>query len=66
MKAKSASHQRGIRALIRNTTGATAIEYGLIATLIAVGALASMKGLSNQLKASFTTTTNAISTATAA
>ena len=39
--------------LIRNTRGATAIEYGLIAALIAVAAIAAMQGLGNQLKTTF-------------
>lgn len=43
-----------IFSLIRNTRGATAIEYGLIAALIAVAAIAAMQGLGNQLKKTFT------------
>ncbi|MBN8812368.1 MULTISPECIES: Flp family type IVb pilin [unclassified Sphingomonas] len=38
---------------LRNTRGATAIEYGLIAALIAVAAIAAMQGLGNQLKKTF-------------
>ncbi|WP_174291413.1 Flp family type IVb pilin [Sphingomonas bacterium] len=38
---------------LRSTRGATAIEYGLIAALIAVAAIAAMKGLGNQLKTTF-------------
>ena len=38
---------------IRDTKGATAIEYGLIAALIAVAAIAAMQGLGNQLKRTF-------------
>ncbi len=38
---------------IRDTKGATAIEYGLIAALIAVAAIAAMQGLGNQLKKTF-------------
>ncbi len=41
-------------ALLRHVRGATAIEYGLIAALIAVAAIASMQGLGNQLKTTFT------------
>ena len=37
----------------RDTRGATAIEYGLIAALIAVAAIASMGNLGNQLKKTF-------------
>ncbi len=39
--------------LLRHTRGATAIEYGLIAALIAVTAIAAMKSLGNNLKATF-------------
>ena len=38
---------------LRNTRGATAIEYGLIAALIAVAAIAAMQGLGNRLKTTF-------------
>lgn len=41
-------------AMLRDTRGATAIEYGLIAALIAVAAIAAMQGLGNQLKKTFT------------
>lgn len=40
-------------ALIRNSRGATAIEYGLIAALIAVAAITAMQGLGNSLKKTF-------------
>ena len=39
---------------LRETRAATAIEYGLIAALIAVAAIASMQGLGNKLKTTFT------------
>ena len=39
--------------LRRDEAGATAIEYGLIAALIAVAAIAAMQGLGNQLKTTF-------------
>ena len=42
-----------IRNFIKNSKGATAIEYGLIAALIAVAAIAAMQGLGNQLKTTF-------------
>lgn len=45
---------RLLRALRRNTNGATAIEYGLIAALIAVAAIAAMQGLGNQIAQTFT------------
>ena len=40
--------------LLRHTRAATAIEYGLIAALIAVAAISAMQGLGNQLKKTFT------------
>ena len=43
-----------LRQLIRNSKGATAIEYGLIAALIAVAAIAAMKGVGTQLNTTFT------------
>jgi pilus assembly protein Flp/PilA len=45
-----------IRAFLKNNKGATAIEYGLIAALIAVAAIAAMQGLGNQLRSTFATT----------
>ncbi len=39
--------------VLRNARGATAIEYGLIAALIAVAAIASMQGLGNKMKTTF-------------
>ncbi|WP_095011214.1 Flp family type IVb pilin [Tsuneonella mangrovi] len=42
-----------INKLIRDEDGATAIEYGLIAALIAVAAIAAMQGLGNQLSSTF-------------
>jgi pilus assembly protein Flp/PilA len=45
-------------AMLRDTRGATAIEYGLIAALIAVAAITAMRGLGNQLKTTF----NSVST----
>ena len=43
----------GLYRKLRCSRGATAIEYGLIAALIAVAAIAAMKGLGNQLKTTF-------------
>ena len=43
-----------IRTFLKNNKGATAIEYGLIAALIAVAAIAAMTGLGNQVKKTFT------------
>lgn len=41
------------RKFVRNNHAATAIEYGLIAALIAVAAIAAMQGLGNKLKTTF-------------
>jgi len=38
---------------LRDNRAATAIEYGLIAALIAVAAIAAMQGLGNKLKTTF-------------
>lgn len=43
-----------IKKFIRDNKAATAIEYGLIAALIAVAAIAAMQGLGNTLKSTFT------------
>jgi pilus assembly protein Flp/PilA len=39
--------------LMNNSEGATAIEYGLIAALIAVAAIAAMRGIGTQLGTTF-------------
>ena len=48
--------------LIRDEAGATAIEYGLIAALIAVAAIAAMGSLGNQLSATFTEVSGSMAT----
>ena len=55
-----------INKLIRDEAGATAIEYGLIAALIAVAAITAMQGLGNQLKTTFNTTSSAMASANTA
>jgi pilus assembly protein Flp/PilA len=55
-----------IRAFLKNSKGATAIEYGLIAALIAVAAIAAMQGLGNQLRTTFTESSTKMSTGIAA
>jgi pilus assembly protein Flp/PilA len=42
-----------IRKMIKDTKGATAIEYGLIAALIAVAAITAMSQLGTQLGTTF-------------
>ena len=39
--------------LLRNSEGATAIEYGLIAALIAVAAIGAMQGIGTKLNSTF-------------
>ncbi len=39
--------------LIKNNKGATAIEYGLIAALIAVAAIGAMQGIGTKLSTTF-------------
>jgi pilus assembly protein Flp/PilA len=41
--------------LLRDEQGATAIEYGLIAALIAVAAITAMQSLGNELSTTFNT-----------
>ncbi len=52
-----------INKLFRDEAGATAIEYGLIAALIAVAAITAMQGLGNELQTTFNTTSSAMSVA---
>ena len=47
-----------INAFIHNESGATAIEYGLIAALIAVAAIAAMGTLGNKLGDTFNNVSN--------
>ena len=44
-----------IRKFIKNSKGATAIEYGLIAALIAVAAITAMSNLGTELSNTFNT-----------
>ena len=46
--------------LIKNEEGATAIEYGLIAALIAVAAIVAMGSLGNNLSATFNDVNNSL------
>lgn len=52
-------------ALLRDEQGATAIEYGLIAALIAVAAISAMNSLGGQLRTTFNTVGTELSTARA-
>jgi pilus assembly protein Flp/PilA len=53
------------RKLLKNEKGATAIEYGLIAALIAVAAITAMSGLGNQLSNTFNTVSDKMEAGTA-
>jgi len=44
--------------LIKNVKGATAIEYGLIAALIAVAAIGAMSGIGTKLSTTFNNVSN--------
>ena len=44
--------------LLKNMDGATAIEYGLIAALIAVAAIGAMQGIGNRLNKTFNNVAN--------
>ena len=46
--------------LIKNSKGATAIEYGLIAALIAVAAIAALQGVGTKLGSTFNNASNSL------
>lgn len=54
-----------IKKLVRNEEGATAIEYGLIAALIAVAAITAMGSLGNNLGNTFNKVSTNMSAANA-
>lgn len=47
-----------VRKLFKNNKGATAIEYGLIAALIAVAAIGAMSSLGGKLNSTFNKVAN--------
>lgn len=47
-----------IKSFVSNESGATAIEYGLIAALIAVAAIVAMGNLGNKLGSTFNNVSN--------
>ena len=49
--------------LIKNNKGATAIEYGLIAALIAVAAIAAMSSVGNNLEETFNNVSDGLASA---
>lgn len=52
-----------INKLLRDEQGATAIEYGLIAALIAVAAITAMSGLGGELSDTFASVDSKLDTA---
>ena len=50
-------------ALLKDESGATAIEYGLIAALVSVAAIVALTTMGQSLKAMFQTVANALSAA---
>jgi pilus assembly protein Flp/PilA len=52
-----------VKRFVKDESGATAIEYGLIAAGISVAIIAVVQGLGTQLKTTFTSVTTALSTA---
>ncbi len=49
-----------ITRLLREESGATAIEYGLIAALISIAAISAMSALGTQLSTTFNTVKNSL------
>jgi pilus assembly protein Flp/PilA len=49
-----------IVAFLKNESGATAIEYGLIAAGISIAIIAAVNGLGTQLNATFTTVSSSL------
>lgn len=52
-----------LRKILNDQSGATAIEYGLIAALVATGAVAAMGALGNSLSNTFTQVSTKMSNA---
>jgi len=48
---------------VNDESGATAIEYGLITALIAIGIIAAARGLGSQISATFNTVASALQSA---
>jgi len=51
------------RTIISDESGATAIEYGLIAALIAVAVMTTVSGIGSQLNNTFSKTSSSLGTA---
>ncbi|MES2699668.1 MAG: Flp family type IVb pilin [Pseudomonadota bacterium] len=55
-----------VKNMIRNEAGATAIEYGLIAALVAVAAITALDSLGDELSTTFSTVDSQLESANAA
>jgi pilus assembly protein Flp/PilA len=53
-----------IRTFAKDESGATAIEYGLIAALVSVAAIGALTAMGNSLSTMFNTVSSALSNAT--
>ncbi len=54
---------KGIQRMLKDESGATAIEYGLIAALIAVAAIAGFQAVGNSLVTTFNTVSSSLNAA---
>jgi len=54
---------RKLMTMMKDETGATAIEYGLIAALISIAAIAAMSTVGTQLSKTFSTTASTLTSA---
>ncbi len=55
---------KGFKQFLKDESGATAIEYGLIAALIGVGIIVVLQNVRGQLQATFTKVQNELKSAT--
>lgn len=58
--ANEARIKEGVKSFISDKAGVTAIEYGLIAALVAVAIITAVTGLGTKLAATFTNITNSL------
>lgn len=61
---ETASMSRMIRAFAKDESGATAIEYGLIAALVSVAAIGALTAMGDSLSTMFNTVSSSLSSAT--
>lgn len=57
--------RKTLTGIFRDESGATAIEYGLLAALIAVAAIAALQSLGSELSTTFNTVDSTLSEANA-